>query len=79
MVKSVWLSLLFIPLTLGLHSFVKTAREQYEKLALMYNNMEKQYEDLGAYFVFNPKKISVEEFFGDLSNFKSMFQVSGKL
>ncbi|MGH0134125.1 UNVERIFIED_CONTAM: hypothetical protein FKN15_004137 [Acipenser sinensis] len=51
-----------------------TAREQYEKLALMYNNMEKQYEDLGAYFVFNPKKISVEEFFGDLSNFKSMFQ-----
>ncbi|XP_041122217.1 protein diaphanous homolog 1-like isoform X3 [Polyodon spathula] len=56
-----------------MESFVKTAREQYEKLALMYNNMEKQYEDLGAYFVFNPKKISVEEFFGDLSNFKSMF------
>ncbi|RXM99925.1 Protein diaphanous-like 1 [Acipenser ruthenus] len=77
-VKSVWLSLLFIPLTLGLHSFVKTAREQYEKLALMYNNMEKQYEDLGAYFVFNPKKISVEEFFGDLSNFKSMFQQAVK-
>lgn len=58
--------------------FVKTAREQYEKLALMYNNMEKQYEDLGAYFVFNPKKISVEEFFGDLSNFKSMFQQAVK-
>ncbi|MGH0116646.1 UNVERIFIED_CONTAM: hypothetical protein FKN15_012241 [Acipenser sinensis] len=68
----------FPPTTNEKDNFVKTAREQYEKLALMYNNMEKQYEDLGAYFVFNPKKISVEEFFGDLSNFKSMFQQAVK-
>lgn len=42
----------------------------------MHKNMEKQYNDLGEYFVFNPKKISVEEFFGDLNTFKNMFQVS---
>lgn len=52
-----------------------TAREQFEKLQLMHTNMEKQYEDLGKYFVFDPKKISPEELFGDLNNFKNMFQV----
>ncbi|XP_037531214.1 protein diaphanous homolog 1 [Nematolebias whitei] len=55
-------------------SFVSVAREQYEKLDLMHKSMEKQYTDLGEYFVFDPRKISVEEFFGDLSNFKNMFQ-----
>lgn len=58
------------------HSFVGSAREQYEKLDMMHKNMEKQYSDLGDYFVFDPRKISVEEFFGDLNNFKNMFQVS---
>lgn len=52
-----------------------TAHEQYEKLDLMHKNMEKQYTDLGEYFVFDPKKLSVEEVFGDLNTFKNMFQV----
>ncbi|MCJ8735747.1 hypothetical protein PDJAM_G00251040 [Pangasius djambal] len=55
-------------------NFVAIAREQFEKLQLMHINMEKQYEDLGKYFVFDPKKISPEELFGDLNNFKNMFQ-----
>ncbi|XP_021176823.2 protein diaphanous homolog 1 isoform X2 [Fundulus heteroclitus] len=55
-------------------SFVSHAQEQYEKLDMLHKNMEKQYADLGEYFVFDPRKISVEEFFGDLSNFKNMFQ-----
>ncbi|XP_071382511.1 protein diaphanous homolog 1-like [Centroberyx affinis] len=59
-------------------SFVGTAREQYEKLDLMHKNMEKQYSDLGDYFVFDPRKISVEEFFGDLNTFKNMFQQAVK-
>lgn len=46
------------------------------KLDLMHQNMIKQYEDLGTYFVFDPKKMSIEEFFGDLNNFCNMFQVS---
>ncbi|XP_066523359.1 protein diaphanous homolog 1 [Hoplias malabaricus] len=55
-------------------SFVAIAREQFEKLELMHNNMQKQYEDLGKFFVFDPKKISPEELFGDLNNFRNMFQ-----
>lgn len=62
-------------LTTCLHSFVSHAHEQYEKLDLMHKNMEKQYSDLGEYFVFDPRKISIEELFGDLNNFKNMFQV----
>lgn len=42
----------------------------------MHKHMEKQYIELGEYFVFNPKKISVEDLFGDLNTFKNMFQVS---
>lgn len=62
-------------LTSCLHSFVATAREQHEKLDLLHKNMEKQYNDLGEFFVFDPKKISAEEFFGDLNTFKNMFLV----
>ncbi|XP_049622606.1 protein diaphanous homolog 2 [Suncus etruscus] len=54
-------------------SFAKSAREQYEKLLTMYNNMIKLYENLGEYFIFNPKTVSIEEFFGDLSNFRTLF------
>ncbi|XP_051810668.1 protein diaphanous homolog 1 [Acanthochromis polyacanthus] len=59
-------------------SFVSHTHEQYEKLDLMHKNMEKQYSDLGEYFVFDPRKISVEEFFGDLNTFKNMFQQAVK-
>uniref|UniRef100_A0A8C0U5W1 Diaphanous related formin 2 n=1 Tax=Cyanistes caeruleus TaxID=156563 RepID=A0A8C0U5W1_CYACU len=50
-----------------------SAREQYEKLSNMHNNMTKLYENLGEYFTFDPKAISIEEFFGDLSNFRTLF------
>lgn len=62
-------------LTPSVYSFVGTANEQYEKLDLMHKSMEKQYTDLGEFFVFDPRKLSVEEFFGDLNTFKTMFQV----
>lgn len=62
--------------TSGLHSFVKDAQEQYNKLRMMHSNMETLYKDLGEYFLFDPKKLSVEEFFMDLHNFKNMFVVS---
>ena len=58
------------------HSFVGTAKEQHEKLELMHNNMEEQYSELGRFYVFDPRKMSVEEFFGDLKTFKTMFEVS---
>uniref|UniRef100_A0A8C5TY94 Protein diaphanous homolog 2 n=1 Tax=Malurus cyaneus samueli TaxID=2593467 RepID=A0A8C5TY94_9PASS len=53
--------------------FAESAREQYEKLSNMHNNMTKLYENLGEYFTFDPKAISIEEFFGDLSNFRTLF------
>ncbi|XP_053130395.1 protein diaphanous homolog 2 isoform X4 [Hemicordylus capensis] len=54
-------------------SFAKSAKEQYEKLSNMHNNMTKLYEHLGEYFCFDPKTVSIEEFFGDLSMFRTLF------
>uniref|UniRef100_A0A2K6BSA5 Protein diaphanous homolog 2 n=1 Tax=Macaca nemestrina TaxID=9545 RepID=A0A2K6BSA5_MACNE len=56
-------------------SFTKSAREQYEKLSTMHNNMMKLYENLGEYFIFDSKTVSIEEFFGDLNNFRTLFLV----
>ncbi|KAM9325781.1 protein diaphanous homolog 2 [Gastrophryne carolinensis] len=53
--------------------FAKSSREQYEKLSTMHNNMSKLYDNLGEYFSFDPRAVSVEEFFGDISNFRSLF------
>lgn len=58
------------------YSFTKSARDQYEKLLTMHNNMVKLYENLGEYFIFDSKTVSIEEFFGDLSNFRTLFLVS---
>lgn len=55
---------------------MKDAQEQYDKLRMMHCNMETLYKELGEYFLFDPKKVSVEEFFMDLHNFKNMFLVS---
>uniref|UniRef100_A0A8C2TXP9 Diaphanous related formin 2 n=1 Tax=Coturnix japonica TaxID=93934 RepID=A0A8C2TXP9_COTJA len=54
-------------------SFLRNARDQYEKLSYMHNNMMKLYESLGEYFTFDAKSISIEEFFGDLNNFRILF------
>ncbi|XP_032153771.1 protein diaphanous homolog 1 isoform X2 [Sapajus apella] len=54
-------------------SFVKDAQEQYNKLRMMHSNMETLYKELGEYFLFDPKKLSIEEFFMDLHNFRNMF------
>ncbi|XP_053555370.1 LOW QUALITY PROTEIN: protein diaphanous homolog 2 [Bombina bombina] len=56
-----------------MNTFAKSAREQYEKLSNMYNHMNKLYDNLGEYFTFDPKAVSVEEFFGDISSFRSLF------
>ena len=37
--------------------------------------MEKKYEEIGAFFCFDPKKIPMEEFFGDLTSFIKEFEV----
>ncbi|XP_067373965.1 protein diaphanous homolog 2 isoform X3 [Channa argus] len=53
--------------------FCKHAREQYEKLSTMHKNMQKLYENIGSFFAFDPHSVSVEDFFGDLANFRILF------
>lgn len=42
----------------------------------MHKNMQKLYENIGSYFAFDPHSVSVEEFFGELANFRMLFMVS---
>lgn len=70
-------SLLF-PWLYSSHGFCKHAREQYEKLSTMHKNMQKLYESIGTYFAFDPHSVSVEDFFGELANFRILFMVSIK-
>ncbi|GCC29872.1 hypothetical protein chiPu_0008315 [Chiloscyllium punctatum] len=58
--------------------FASHAQEQHHKLAIVHGNMEKLYHDLMHYFVINPKKVTAEEFFSDISNFRSMFMQAVK-
>ncbi|OXB66548.1 hypothetical protein ASZ78_013534, partial [Callipepla squamata] len=53
--------------------FAKEAREQYNRLVCGHNNMIKLYENLGEYFTFDTKSISMEEFFSDLNKFRILF------
>ncbi|KAM9321022.1 protein diaphanous homolog 3 [Gastrophryne carolinensis] len=53
--------------------FAVTAKEQYKKLARMYENMDKLYRNLMEFYILDSKKVSVEEFFTDLNNFRTMF------
>ncbi|XP_042681345.1 protein diaphanous homolog 2 isoform X1 [Centrocercus urophasianus] len=53
--------------------FAENARDQYEKLSCMYSNMMKLYENLGEYFTFDARSITMEEFFGDLNKFRILF------
>ncbi|XP_066571109.1 protein diaphanous homolog 2 isoform X2 [Amia ocellicauda] len=53
--------------------FSKHSREQYEKLSIMHKNMQKLYESLGSYFAFDPHTVSIEDFFIELANFRTLF------
>ncbi|XP_070615976.1 protein diaphanous homolog 2 isoform X2 [Erythrolamprus reginae] len=54
-------------------SFAKSAKEQYEKLSNMHNTMIKRYDTLGDYYAFDSKSVTIEEFFGDISTFRTLF------
>ncbi|KAK3534959.1 hypothetical protein QTP70_002034 [Hemibagrus guttatus] len=44
----------------------------------MHKNMQKLYECLGSYFAFDSHSISIEDFFGDLANFRTHFMEAVK-
>ncbi|XP_052368400.1 protein diaphanous homolog 2 isoform X2 [Oncorhynchus keta] len=56
-----------------LSGFSKHSREQYEKLSTMHKNMQKLYESLGSYYAFDPHVLCVEDFFGGLASFRTLF------
>ncbi|XP_076362550.1 diaphanous related formin 1 isoform X1 [Tachypleus tridentatus] len=59
-------------------SFLTESSKQYELLDSMYNKMGKLYEDIAEYFAFDPKKYTLDEFFGDIKAFKESFQEAHK-
>lgn len=61
-----------------LSSFSKQAREQYQKLVIMHNNMSTFYQNLVEFYVIDSKKTSAEELFTDMSNFRSVFMQAVK-
>ncbi|KAM9674517.1 protein diaphanous homolog 3 isoform 3-T3 [Dama dama] len=59
-------------------SFVISAKEQYEKLSKLHENMDKLYQNIMAYYAIDVKKVSVEDFLTDLNNFRTMFMQAMK-
>lgn len=71
-----WLDSLSILAALtAVYSFLVHAKEDFQKLARMHENMEKLYQNVMGYYAIDLKKVSVEEFLTDLNNFRMMFMV----
>lgn len=60
---------------LDLQNFAKEAREQCDVLQRMGKKMEMVYQELAEYFVFDPQKYTLDEFFTDIKTFKDSFHV----
>uniref|UniRef100_A0A8C4JIY4 Diaphanous related formin 3 n=1 Tax=Dromaius novaehollandiae TaxID=8790 RepID=A0A8C4JIY4_DRONO len=58
--------------------FVVHAKEDFQKLSRMHENMEKLYQNMMGYYAIDLKKVSVEEFLTDLNNFRTMFMQAVK-
>jgi hypothetical protein len=59
-------------------AFLSTGEGACTKLKDQVTLMEKKYEDISSYFSFDPKKVPMEEFFGDLSTFIKEFERARK-
>ncbi|CDW59197.1 Drf DAD and FH2 domain containing protein [Trichuris trichiura] len=59
-------------------NFLSDAREQHQLLAKMHEKMLDSYNCLMKYFAFDPKKYTIGLFFGDLSNFKAVYEVANE-
>ncbi|XP_039424508.1 protein diaphanous homolog 3 isoform X3 [Corvus cornix cornix] len=59
-------------------SFLVHAKEDFQKLSRMHENMEKLYQNVMGYYAIDLKKVSVEEFLTDLNNFRIMFMQAVK-
>nr|ALX18036.1 diaphanous-related formin [Lymnaea stagnalis] len=57
-----------------MHNFLKDAQLQYDVLSTMLKKLETLFEATAKYFAFDPKKYTMEEFFGDMKTFKDSLQ-----
>ncbi len=55
--------------------FVQKSEVTFKKLLDQFQLMEKKCEDLSNFYVFDRKKVTMEEFFGDISFFLKDFEV----
>jgi hypothetical protein len=60
--------------TESLGTFCMIARTEYTQLVAMSNKMGALYSDLSVYFVFDKQKYSLDQFFGDIKQFKDQFK-----
>uniref|UniRef100_A0A8C3J6C9 Diaphanous related formin 3 n=1 Tax=Calidris pygmaea TaxID=425635 RepID=A0A8C3J6C9_9CHAR len=58
--------------------FLVHAKEDFQKLSRLHENMEKLYQNVMGYYAIDLKKVSVEEFLTDLNNFRTMFMQAVK-
>ncbi|XP_062831658.1 protein diaphanous homolog 3 isoform X2 [Anolis carolinensis] len=59
-------------------TFAIQAKQQFQNLSKMHENMEKLYRNIMEYYALDLKKVSVEEFLTDLNNFRTMFMQATK-
>ena len=55
--------------------FLSEAEEKFKRIKDQHELMEKKYEELSEYYCFDRKKVSMEEFFGDITQFAKDFEV----
>lgn len=55
--------------------FLGEAEDKLKKIKDQYQLMEKKFEELSEYYCFDRKKVSMEEFFGDITQFCKDFEV----
>ena len=57
--------------------FLGEAEEKLKRIKEQHQLMEKKYTELAEYYCFDRKKMSMEEFFGDITQFCKDFEVRG--
>ena len=62
-----------------IEGFLAQAEARFKKLEDQFQFMEKKFEDLAHFYCFDRKKVTMEEFFGDIIMFCKDFDVSGPL
>lgn len=53
--------------------FLDDAKEKFQVLEQMFSKMDRLFKEIAQYYVFDPKKYTLDDFFGDMKSFKDQF------